>query len=76
MLNINSFVYANYILHFIKKYHDLLKKSKVGSAIPHLNKNLFKELLLPIPPINEQSRIVNKIEKLFSILDNISLNLV
>lgn len=76
MLNINSFVYENYILYFIKKYHDLLKKSKVGSAIPHLNKNLFKELLLPLPPLNEQTRIVSKIEELFSILNKISLNLV
>lgn len=76
MLNINSLFYENYILYFIKKCHDFLKKSKVGSAIPHLNKNLFKELLLPVPPLNEQTRIVNKITELFSILDKISLDLV
>ena len=37
------------------------KNSKIGAAIPHLNKEIFKESYIAVPPINEQIRIVNKI---------------
>ncbi|MCA6036221.1 restriction endonuclease subunit S, partial [Bacteroides thetaiotaomicron] len=32
---------------------------------------VLENLYFPLPPIKEQQRIVQKIEKLFSILDNI-----
>lgn len=37
------------------------KNSKIGAAIPHLNKELFRESLIAVPPLNEQERIVAKI---------------
>ena len=37
------------------------KNSKVGAAIPHLNKDLFRESLIAVPPFTEQQRIVDKI---------------
>ncbi len=40
---------------------DKYKNSKVGAAIPHLNKELFKESLIAVPPLEEQQRIVDKI---------------
>ena len=43
----------------------------MGSAIPHLNKKLFGELQLPLPPLAEQQRIVEQVEKLFKQLDEI-----
>ncbi len=38
------------------------KNSKIGAAIPHLNKELFKESYIAVPPLKEQSRIVSKIQ--------------
>ncbi len=40
---------------------DKYKNSKVGAAIPHLNKELFKESFIAVPPLEEQQRIVDKI---------------
>ena len=51
--------YLNIILNF---FRDLLKGNKIGAAIPHLNKNLFKSLLIGLPPLKEQKRIVKEME--------------
>lgn len=53
-----------------------INKNTSSVTVKHLSNKQIENLIFPIPPINEQSRIVNKIEELFSILDNISLNLV
>ena len=58
------------IEYFISIYKDDFKNSKVGSAIPHLNKELFRNLPFPLPPLAEQERIVARIESLFSKLDH------
>ena len=52
--------YLNTILDF---YKDVFRDSKIGAAIPHLNKSLFKSLIIGLPPIAEQERIVAEIER-------------
>ncbi|HDL4201543.1 TPA: restriction endonuclease subunit S, partial [Mannheimia haemolytica] len=37
-----------------------------GIAVPKLNQRNLNSILIAIPPISEQHRIVEKIEKLFS----------
>ena len=54
-----------YVLYFIQFYKDLLRNSKKGAAIPHLNKDIFYSLVIGIPPYQEQMRIVNRIQELF-----------
>ena len=63
---VSSVVYLPYVLNFILFYKELLRKSKRGAAIPHLNKEIFYSLIIGIPPYQEQVRIVNKINELFA----------
>jgi len=42
-----------------------------GDNSPSINKSHIDEWLFPLPPFPEQQRIVQKIEKLFSLLDHI-----
>lgn len=42
-----------------------------GDNSPSINKGHIDEWLFPLPPLSEQQRIVQKIEELFSVLDNI-----
>ena len=65
---INSSMYKPYVLAFIQFYKETLRKSKKGAAIPHLNKELFYGLIIGIPPLQEQRRIVHKIEESAQVL--------
>lgn len=69
ILNISKQFDEMYIRYFIDIFREELKKNKIGSAIPHLNKELFYGLQFPLPPLPEQHRIVERIESLFSKLD-------
>ena len=60
---ISSSMYEPYVLAFIRLYKETLRNSKKGAAIPHLNKELFYGLIIGIPPLQEQRRIVQKIEQ-------------
>ena len=75
VLEIDSKMNAQYVLYFVKLYQKALRENKVGSAIPHLNKKMFRELIIPIPPKEEQGRIVGTIQQHYRILDDISANL-
>ena len=55
-------------------YFDFSKLDK-SSALPSLTKTVIGNLILPIPPLAEQQRIVAKIEELFSQLDKIESSL-
>ena len=46
-----------------------------GDNSPSINKSHIDEWLFPLPPFPEQQRIVQKIEKLFSLLDHIKKSL-
>ncbi len=67
-LSINENMNTEYLLQVINFYRKLLRENKVGSAIPHLNKKLFKEIKVSIPPYREQQRIVDAINKAFMYL--------
>ena len=66
---ISQFNY-NYLLCIFSLNKDKYKNSKTGVAIPHLNKNLFKESYIAVPPFIEQERIFNRIDQIESLLFN------
>ena len=53
-LSIHEEMYTDYVLQVINLHRKTLRENKVGSAIPHLNKKLFKAINVPIPPYEEQ----------------------
>lgn len=63
LLWISSSMYEPYVLAFLQFYKETLCNSKKGAAIPHLNKELFYGLIIGIPPLQEQRRVVQKIEQ-------------
>ena len=70
-LSITDEMNADYVLLVINLHRKTLRENKVGSAIPHLNKKLFKAIEVPIPPYNQQKRIVEAINIVFKHLDTI-----
>ena len=63
---VSSRMYLPYVLYIIQFYKNLLRNSKKGAAIPHLNKDIFYSLLIGIPPYQEQERIANAIGELYA----------
>ena len=63
---VSETLHLPYVLACIRFYKDELRNSKKGAAIPHLNKDIFRNLIIGIPPLQEQERIIykfNEIEK-------------
>lgn len=58
--------YVYYIIYLLKETNKL---ASVGTAMPGLSANRLKEILIPLPPLSEQKRIVAKIEELMPLVD-------
>ncbi len=56
---------SRYILHFLITHRENFTKSRTGAAIPHLNKEEFENLEIPLPLLHEQIRIVKILDEVF-----------
>ena len=54
---------CEYVYHFIYLLKESNQLSSVGTAMPGLSANRLKGLLLPLPPYQEQCRIVSKLKE-------------
>ena len=73
-LYITTNIYNEYILYLLKYYQKMFRNSKRGAAIPHLDKHLFANLMVGLPPLSEQERIVREIEKIFAEIEVVKEN--
>ena len=60
-----------YLFYFLLSHKENFIRQGGGGAQPNISKEKIVETLLPLPPFNEQKRIVNEVEKWFSIIDKI-----
>ena len=71
-------VFAPYFLYLFKSQWYISKgtvyfKGVVGQQ--RVNRDIFTKLAVPLPPLNEQKRIVAKIDELFNVIDQIQQSL-
>ena len=69
VLNLNPYIFDEYILLFLKLHQPDYRNNKKGSAIPHLDKNIFFGTLFPLPPLEEQKRIVARVNELTPLIN-------
>ena len=62
--------YVNYLISS-PFGQDILKVFTAGTAMPKFSKTQLRGCLIPIPPYKEQIRIVNKMKKLFDMIENL-----
>lgn len=68
ILTTKDSISSEYLMWFIEYYKKTLKSNKTGSAVPHLNKNIFYNLTIALPPLKVQEKYSREITKSFSLL--------
>lgn len=68
-IDVNEEVDLDYLYYFIQGKYQLLNTNVKGTGTPHLKQDLLKSFDIYLPSLQEQQRIVDKIEELFSKLD-------
>jgi type I restriction enzyme, S subunit len=66
---IRSKINQNYLNYFIHSTEGFIFNLGTGSTFPNVTIKNLEELIIPIPPLSEQHRIVTKIEELLTQLD-------
>ena len=66
-------ILPEYVKYFFESgfYWEQIQKDSVGIGQPNVNGTTLSQLALPIPPINEQHRIVNELGSWLNIIDAI-----
>ena len=74
-LKTNAAILLDYAYHALTTYQSTFESQSTGSTFKAISGNIIRNERFALPPINEQQRIVAKIEELFAQLDNITSSL-
>ena len=67
----NPLLQKEYIYYAIQANRSNLQEQSAGGAQKNINQKIVNELIIPLPPLAEQKRIVEKIEQLFEEIDKL-----
>ena len=65
----SSSLNLKYVLFFFRYFEAQLQQKGTGTTFKAITQDVVKNLEIPVPPLDEQARIVARIEELFSQLD-------
>lgn len=66
-----NYLIKNYVKVFFKKIYNEIRMLAVGGAQPNLNGLKIKNTLIPLPPLEEQKRILEKVHNLMNVCDEL-----
>ena len=74
----NQFIEPNYLLHFFNSQICIsyMFSKQVDNARANLSMSNISKFIIPLPSLNEQKRIVNKVSELFSICDSLKEKII
>lgn len=64
-----------YLYYFLFSNYAYINSKPRGTGTPHVNPDLYWNMLIPLPPSNEQKRIVEKLDKMMRIVDDVKARL-
>lgn len=65
----NDSVYNKYLFYYLRSRKDNFIEQGKGGAQPNISQDIIKKNCIPIPPLEEQQRIAERIESLFAKLN-------
>ncbi len=68
LVRAGKYFVTEYLYYFLAGpiMQQLVQERMTGSAVPHLFQRDVKEFVLEVPPINEQTEIIRRVEELFA----------
>ena len=64
--------YMDYVLYYLHYIQESLRMDAKGGMQPFIPLNYFRrDLMIPLPPLNEQKRIVSELQKLIAHIDEV-----
>lgn len=64
-----------YLFYFLKANINNIKTLSKGGAQPFVSLNILRNYLFALPPLNEQKRIVEKVDQLMALCDELEKNI-
>ena len=76
--NIKECLLLDYLYYALSSayIYETFSNIAAGSTVKNLKSDTVKQVNFPLPPLSEQRRIVEAIEKMYEVLDKIQNNLV
>jgi type I restriction enzyme S subunit len=71
IIDVDSYMPSEYVYYWLMSQYEETRCSGEGGAQPALNSQRVRQIPIPIAPLEEQKRIVIKIQELFAIADAI-----
>ena len=64
-----------YLFYFLKSIEGIINSSKKGAGVPHVQSKYLLNILIPVPPLSEQSRIVSILDTFEASITNLEAQL-
>lgn len=61
---------TKFLEYTIRNVNPFIKETSTGTGLQHINKDFFKNCVIPLPPLPEQQRIVEKLDALMARINN------
>lgn len=66
---------SNYLFYYLLEKYPYINSNARGVGIPHVDPTVLWSLSFPLPPLAEQNRIVEKLDRLFAQLEGIKTSM-
>jgi type I restriction enzyme S subunit len=75
ILETNYALNIKYLYYYLKNMQDDLHEMKRGGGVPHVRGNEVMNIKIPVPPLNEQARIVAILDRFDALTNDITYGL-